>query len=314
MGGNLRLDVATGISQGRRDHQEDAIVSDFPIGGEIGLAVLADGMGGHAAGEIASTIAVTEVFSELKVRASDPEIFVRNAPGFLRSAADGANACIAGHIRAHAETRGMGTTLIALAVAGDRLFWLSVGDSPLFLYRDGKLAQINEDHSLAPQIDQMERMGLWTHEEAREHPDRNCLTSAITGTPLGQVDCPLAPLDLAPGDILIAASDGLTSIAHKRIGAILGKTRKRPSAEIARLLFSEIDAVSDPEQDNVCFSVIRVIDETAARGRKATLSASGPEALPFWRRRRAARGQTGAGTPWAALAARLFPGPRRPAS
>lgn len=311
---DLNLDVATGISQGRREHQEDAIVSDFPIGGEIGLAVLADGMGGHAAGDIASKIAVTEVFSELKIRASDPEIFVRNAPLFLRSAADGANACIAGHIRAHTETRGMGTTLIALAVAGDRLFWLSVGDSPLFLFRDGQLAQINEDHSLAPQIDNMARMGLLSPEEARHHPDRNCLTSAITGTPLGQVDCPVTPLDLAPGDILIAASDGLTSIEIARIGTILSKTRKRASAEIARVLFEELEAIADPDQDNVCFSVIRVVQGSAQAGRHAGIHPFGQRALRFWRGGAATARPRQAGGSWAAsLIARLFIGLRRPA-
>ncbi|PTW51471.1 PP2C family protein-serine/threonine phosphatase [Rhodovulum kholense] len=256
---DLKLDTASGIAQGRRAHQEDTIVSDFPIGGRVGLVVLADGMGGHAAGDVASQIAVTEVFSALKCGAGDPDRVLAHAPRLLRRAADTANTSIAVHVRRHAETRGMGTTLIAAIVAGDRLFWLSVGDSPLLLLRDGALQRINKDHSLAPQIDGMARIGLLTPEEARRHPDRNCLTSAICGTEITQIDCPEDPLELAEGDILVAASDGLAYIGLDRIRTILEENRTRSSTEIADALFRAIEDIADPEQDNVCFSVIRVL-------------------------------------------------------
>lgn len=256
---DLRLDAATGIGQGRRECQEDSIIADFTIGSEIGLAVLGDGMGGHAAGDIASRIAVTEVFSELKLRADDPERFARFAPGILRTAMCAANGCIADHVRGNAETGGMGTTLVAFAVARDRLFWVSVGDSPLFLFRDGELHRLNEDHSLAPQIDGMARMGLLSAEEARCHPDRNCLTSALTGTEIRRIDCPEQPFDLAVGDIIIAATDGLTFIAPDRIRTLLAEYRRRTSAEIATALLAELEALADPEQDNVCFTVVRVV-------------------------------------------------------
>ncbi|TCM88161.1 PP2C family protein-serine/threonine phosphatase [Rhodovulum steppense] len=256
---DLRLDAATGIGQGRREHQEDAIIADFTIGGDIGLAVLGDGMGGHAAGDVASRIAVTEVFSELKLRSDDPDRFIRCAPGILRDATREANGSIAAHVRSHADTAGMGTTLVALAVARDRLFWISVGDSPLFLFRDGQLHQINEDHSLAPQIDGMMRLGLLSVDEARRHPDRNCLTSALTGAEIHQIDCPDRPIDLTVGDIIVAASDGLDSIDRERLRSLLVQYRRRSSAEIANALFSELEALADPDQDNVCFSVIRVV-------------------------------------------------------
>ncbi|WP_165905227.1 PP2C family protein-serine/threonine phosphatase [Rhodovulum euryhalinum] len=256
---DIRIDAATGIGQGRREHQEDAIIADFAIGGEIGLAVLGDGMGGHAAGDVASRIAVTEVFSELKLQSDDLDRFVRYAPGILRTAAREANGCIAEHVRGHAETGGMGTTLVALAVARDRLFWISVGDSPLLLYRDGALHQINEDHSLAPQIDGMVRVGMLSAEEAQAHPDRHCLTSALTGAEIRQIDCPDRPLELAVGDIILAASDGLDSIDRDRLRVILAEHRRRSAAEIADALLAELEARADPEQDNVCFSVIRVV-------------------------------------------------------
>lgn len=305
-GCELRLDAATGISQGRREHQEDAIAADFAIGGDIGLAVIADGMGGHAAGDVASRIAVTEVFGALKIRAGDPDGFVRDAPAVLRAAADGANACLADHVRRHADTRGMGTTLVALAVAGDRLHWLSIGDSPLFLFRDGKLRRINATHSLATQIDDMARLGLIGAEEARRHPDRNCLTSALAGTPIGDIDCPEAPLALADGDILIAATDGLTFIETDRLRAILARNRRRTSQTIARALLHELERIADPEQDNACFAVIRVLraGDPAGPGRRPparTARAGATDGQP---------GRSRRASPVPMLARLLF-GPRR---
>ncbi|WP_175566927.1 PP2C family serine/threonine-protein phosphatase [Rhodovulum sp. ES.010] len=306
-GAELRLDVATGIGQGRREHQEDAIVADFPIGGDIGIAVLADGMGGHAAGDVASRIAVTEVFGALKLHAADADDFLREAPDHLQTAAERANASLAEHMRRNAETGGMGTTLVALAVARARLFWLSIGDSPLFLFRDGDLRRINQDHSLAPQIDGMARMGLLSDAEAREHPDRNCLTSAITGADISRIDCPADPVRLEPGDIVLAASDGLTFIDRDRIGALLAQHRRRSSAEIAGALFSEIEALADPDQDNVCFTVIRVTRRgflPAGLSRRPAHRGTRPEAPPARAARRGRR--------WPLpLAARLLPSFRR---
>jgi PPM family protein phosphatase len=254
---DLEVDAATAISRGRREYQEDAVITDFPIGGDIALAVVADGMGGHAAGDVASKIAVTEVFSELKLQSGDPEAFEARAPQLMREAAEAANGCIASHTRAEAETRGMGATLLAIAILRGRLFWISVGDSPLLLFRDGALAQINEDHSLAPQIDYLVRAGQLTAEEGRYHPDRSCLTSVLCGGKIPHVDCPDKPLILTDRDVVIAATDGIQSLAADEIVAVL-KSAGPSSAEIARALLEAVEARNDPDQDNVTVSVIKV--------------------------------------------------------
>ena len=177
----IHYDVASAISLGQREFQEDAIIADFPLGTELGFAVLADGMGGHAAGDIASKIVVTEVFSELKLRSGDPKHMERHISKVLLDAAQTANDCVGAHSSCYPGTRGMGATLVAPVLMGDRLYWVSVGDSPLFLFRDGKLMQLNEDHSMAPQIDYLVRSGVMDPAVAMHHPDRNCLTSVLIG-------------------------------------------------------------------------------------------------------------------------------------
>lgn len=254
----MKYDVATAISIGQRDYQEDAVASDFIVGNPFGFAVLADGMGGHAAGDVASKIVVTEVFSELKLVAGDPDALERAIGEVLRSVAHGANACIEAHVAQNPSLRGMGATLVAPVIFGNRLYWISIGDSPLYLYRKGTLSQINEDHSLAPQIDLMVRTGQLDAEAARNHPDRNSLTSVVMGRRIPQIDCRDKPTLLEPDDIVIVASDGLQYLSTKEIEAVLRRNQRRSAAEIAEALLDAIERLDSPEQDNVCLALIKL--------------------------------------------------------
>jgi len=262
-------DVASAISQGRRPYQEDAIVSDFPIGSGMGFAVLADGMGGHAAGDVASKIVVTEVFSELKLQSGEADAFAANLPKILRDAAMAANDCVKGHILDNSETAGMGATLVASVLVGTQLYWISIGDSPLFLYRDGALRQLNEDHSMAPQIDFMVRTGMMAEDIGRNHPDRSCLTSVLGGEHVARVDCPAEPTDLKDGDILIVASDGIQYLSPEDLEEILASGADRSSRAIADTLLERLKEHGDPEQDNASFSVIKVSARDRRSQRKA---------------------------------------------
>jgi PPM family protein phosphatase len=255
-----RYDVASGISQGARDYQEDAITADFPVGAEAGFVVLADGMGGHAAGDVASKIVLTEVFSELKFHFADVVSFEARAPEILRSVADLANDTLRQHTRSHPETDGMGATLVVPALVENRLWWISVGDSPLFLFRNGRLTQLNEDHSMAPQIDFMVKSGLMDAQVAANHPDRNCLISVLMGTRIPKIDCPTKPFELKQGDIVVCSSDGLQFLTNAQIERVLNKYRKTRSTEIAERLLDELVKLDDPDQDNISFTVIKVND------------------------------------------------------
>lgn len=265
----FEFDAACALSKGQRSYQEDAIIADFARGADVGLAVLADGMGGHAAGDIASKIVVTEVFSELMFHRGDPNVLEEGITATLRDAAMAANTCLREHVRAHPDTRGMGATLVATVIVGRNLYWISIGDSPLFLFRDGTLRQLNEDHSMAPQIDFMVKSGLLGAEEGKGHPDRNTLTSVLFGEAIPRIDCPQDPLELQDGDVIIVASDGLQFLPDDQIEALLRQQSGQASADIADSLLERLMRLEDPDLDNVSFSLIQVQDATVPSGRAA---------------------------------------------
>ena len=257
---DLCYDVTSAISLGQREVQEDAIICDFPIGAAMGFAVLSDGMGGHAAGDIASKIVVTEVFAELKLQSGDPNALEDDIVTILQGAATSANDCIRAHAGNDKATRGMGATLVAPVLMADHLYWVSVGDSPLLLFRDGTLKQLNQDHSMAPQIDFLARAGMIESDVAFNHPDRQCLTSVLAGRDIARIDCPETATELRHGDIVIAASDGLQFLEDSEISDVLSEHGFAPSARISAGLLRALEQLDDPDQDNVSFCVIKVLD------------------------------------------------------
>src|SRR5215475_2593844 len=161
--------------QGARPYQEDSWALRPLADGSL-LAVVADGMGGHAGGAVASKVAV-EAF-----------IHAVEQGGGLSDGLQDANAAVGKRAAANPELAGMGATLVAAQVRGDEVRWISVGDSPLFLMSAGKLERLNADHSMVPQIEEMVKRGLLTEEEAAVHPARHTLREAVMGEPLTLVD------------------------------------------------------------------------------------------------------------------------------
>lgn len=255
---DLQLDAASAVSIGQRECQEDAVICDCPRGGDLGLIVLCDGMGGHAAGDVASKIVMTEVFSDLKLQAGKPSAFGPNACETLRQAALGANHCLRVFTKENPETRGMGATLVAACIERDVIHWISVGDSSLFLFRNGKLRQLNEEHSFGAQMDEMVRHGRMNKAAAEFHPDRSCLTSVISGDEISKIDCPDAGIRLCEGDIVVVASDGLQHLGVSGIQAVLSRSQDSPSVEIASHFLGEIERLADPDQDNVSVAVVKI--------------------------------------------------------
>ncbi|MBF9035447.1 SpoIIE family protein phosphatase [Rhodobacterales bacterium HKCCE2091] len=255
----VELDVASALSLGARERQEDALATAFPQGAEVGFAILSDGMGGHAAGDLASRIIVSEIFAELTLRSNGAQLRQAGVPRLLRYAADVANDCLRDHVEANPSKSGMGGTVITTLIEDGRLHWLSIGDSLLYLFRNNELIRLNEDHSMAPQIDLMVKKGLMDPDTARRHPQRSCLTSALIGETIAAVDCPDEPLELMEGDVIVAASDGLESLTAAEITAILKKVHRRDSRGIAGALIDAVATIGDPEQDNTSVVVMKAV-------------------------------------------------------
>lgn len=255
--GEFRYDVATGLTLGARERQEDTVVADFPRGAEVGFAVLSDGMGGHASGDVASGIVATELFSELKLLSTAPVEMEHVIGAALREAVVEANRCIALYEEQNPCARGMGATLVAPVLFDNRLYWVSVGDSPLYLFRQGKLFRLNEDHSYAAQIDRLHAQGIIPLEEARDHPDRSALVSVLAGGEIAQIDCRAEPMSLKDGDIILAASDGLHSLTDDTVTDVLRAQQHNSGGQICEALLQAVAAEGCPEQDNLSLCVMK---------------------------------------------------------
>ncbi len=179
------------------------------------VVAVADGLGGHQAGEVASAIAI-EAVAELDKRPFTTPDEAREAlVGAIR---EGNQAVIAKALSDSAYW-GMGTTMTAAAIAGDRSLQLAhVGDSRAYLLRGGRLRQLTRDHTV---VGELVRQGRLTREEAAHHPERSVLTRAVGLDPGLEVDTP-PPIELEPGDQLLLCSDGLTEpVPEDRIAEIL---------------------------------------------------------------------------------------------
>lgn len=190
-----------------RETNEDSFVCRPP------LYVVADGMGGHVAGEVASRMAVEAVGKCFDARAgAEPQVL-------LRKAITVANKRIFGLAQEDEDCAGMGTTVTAAFVEGTQLYWGHVGDSRLYLLRAGKLSQVTEDHSL---VGELVKKGNITPDEALQHPHRNILTRAVgTGE---QVLVDTGSFGLLPGDRVLLCTDGLTNmVTDEEIAAALSQ-------------------------------------------------------------------------------------------
>ncbi len=271
----LTFTSATAATQGGRRYQEDTcLLWPDPAGAAQrasgltearalpaghSLAVLGDGMGGHVGGAMASGVACTSfvrTFAETFV-ASDTGLMER-----LIATLEASNTALATRTQEQPMYQGMGTTLVAAYFAphelGSGLSWVSVGDSLLYLWRRGDLARLNEDHSLAPELDRLAAAGAMSRQEADADPRRHFLRSALTGTDIEMIDVTPRPLPLAEGDIVIVASDGLHTLGEDEISRIVDQFRHDGVARIAKGLIDAVMAHRMPHQDNTTVIVTAI--------------------------------------------------------
>jgi serine/threonine protein phosphatase PrpC len=211
LNGILEIVRLTDVGQ-RRDHNEDAVASDA----ETGLVVLADGMGGYKAGEVASEIAVLTLVSELRegllelpAGETDKDSELLREGVILRDAVAKANSAIYNVSQSQPQCAGMGTTLVAAVFTDDRVCVGHIGDSRMYRLRGEEFSQITEDHSL---LNEQLKSGLITPEQAKVSKNKNLVTRALGVDPT--VELELHEYEVQPGDIYLLCSDGLSDLVE----------------------------------------------------------------------------------------------------
>ncbi|MBK1691505.1 Stp1/IreP family PP2C-type Ser/Thr phosphatase [Ectothiorhodospira mobilis] len=224
-----RLQTAAGTDTGRiRRHNEDHIGED----GHLGLLVLADGMGGHAGGEVASRMAVETMLQTLKETLPHTGGGRHDTLEALRGAVIRANRGIHEAAGRDAACAGMGTTLAVVLFRKGRVFLAHVGDSRIYRFRNDRLQRLTSDHTL---VQELVDRGLCPPEQARTAAGGNLLTRALGIEPRVQVDT--REERLQPGDLYLLCSDGLSDMVDDdAIEALIRQHRNTPDTLAARLI------------------------------------------------------------------------------
>ena len=250
----MSFDIYGSQIDGARDYQEDAFLvthlGDEDAGGS--MVIVADGMGGHAAGNVASNMAVQTFNRHLSSNFPN-----ENISNVLYEAVLQANGSITATVAETAALKGMGCTLVACVLERDELRWVSVGDSHLYLIRSGDLEKKNADHSYGGFLDRMAEAG--TPVEAEEGFSRNMLMSALTGDDIAEIDCPEAGLKLIAGDRVILSSDGLDTLPHEKVVEIA--TDNEAVKDCVDALIKAVEDAGAPRQDNTTVIVIDVTEK-----------------------------------------------------
>ena len=243
-----------------RAHNEDAILVDS----ERKLVVLADGMGGYQAGEVASQLAVDVVrddsshldISEADLGRIDPDTGISVAMRQLRGAIEKANNRICSVARGREELNGMGTTIVAARFYDGRVGIAHVGDSRCYRMREHKLDQLTRDHSYVQ--DQLEK-GLISEEDAKHSPQKNLITRALGIDAIAEAD--VQEFRTRPGDLYLLCSDGLSDLVDDEVIQTALSSEKVPGDHIKYLIDK---ANANGGRDNISVIIVRVGDPPLA--------------------------------------------------
>lgn len=213
----------TDIGRRREINQDYMFTSETAVGNLPNLFLVADGMGGHKAGDYASRFTVEKII-EFISRSGEKE-----PVALMKEAVTDANTMLLHEANADTLKSGMGTTIVAATIDGEKLYTANVGDSRLYVINHEEITQITRDHSL---VAEMVRLGEMNKEEAKEHPDKNIITRAIGVLPEVAVD--FFETNLKSGDTVLMCSDGLTNMIEDE--------------EIKRIVLGQRDIVEKAEK------------------------------------------------------------------
>ncbi|MGN0433306.1 MAG: Stp1/IreP family PP2C-type Ser/Thr phosphatase [Bilifractor sp.] len=238
----MRVFSATDIGQKRHMNQDFIFTSEESVGNLPNLFVVADGMGGHNAGDFASRYGVSVLVETVR---KDKNF---NPVKVMRNAIEAANREVFSQSRNDPSMAGMGTTMVVCTVVGGYAYIANVGDSRLYLAGSDSMTQITQDHSL---IAEMVRLGELTPEEGRNHPDKNIITRAVGTNEDVKID--FFDVKLDTGDQILMCSDGLSNMVEdQRIFEIL--KGEDTEADKAQALVDEANA--NGGRDNIAVIVV----------------------------------------------------------
>ncbi len=260
LAGKIKIAEITDVGM-VRDHNEDAIGSNA----DVGLLVLADGMGGYNAGEVASGIAV-QTITELAVEGAsreerndvDPHSGMMRQSIVLRDAIARANKIIYQTAQSQSHCEGMGTTLVAAMFYDNRISIAHVGDSRAYRLRGGVFEQLTMDHSL---LQELVDRGFYSEEEAQRSTNRNYVTRALGVEPSVEVE--VQEFDVLPGDVYLLCSDGLPDMVEDEDIHLTIKTFNASLDVVGQQL---VQLTNDHGgRDNVSIMLAEVTDTFAAK-------------------------------------------------
>ncbi|MGN0247819.1 MAG: Stp1/IreP family PP2C-type Ser/Thr phosphatase [Lachnospiraceae bacterium] len=240
---------ATDIGRKRQLNQDYVFSSAKPLGNMPNLFIVADGMGGHNAGDYASKCTTETVVNEIQ------NSFEKNPTIIIKKAIKTANAKIRKEASENENLFGMGTTLVIATIIGKYLQVSNIGDSRLYLLNKDGLRQVTEDHSL---VEEMIRLGGLSREDARLHPDKNIITRAIGAK--DEVEADFFTEELEAGNIVLMCSDGLTNMLEdKEIEAILLNPEKEELIQKGDALIKA--ANENGGKDNIAVVLVRLVED-----------------------------------------------------
>ena len=213
----------THVGRRREMNQDYMYTSETAVGNLPNLFLVADGMGGHAAGEYASKFTIEKMVEKIGSSSGKEPV------ALIKEAVEKVNVLLLAEAEADAAKAGMGTTIVAATVIDGRLYAANVGDSRLYVINREHITQITRDHSL---VEEMVRMGEMDKEVAKDHPDKNIITRAVGVLPEVAVD--FFEITLAEEDTILMCSDGLTNMVEDR--------------EIKRIVLGQRDIVEKAER------------------------------------------------------------------
>jgi protein phosphatase len=258
----MEIEVGNHTDVGRkRTHNEDYLGFFKRPPGEV-LAIVADGMGGHTSGEIASRMAV-EIIHEIYSKERDDKDVLQA----LKSAFQVANFTILQKSLEQEGLNGMGTTATAFVLEDDQAFVGHMGDSRAYLFRDSSVSQLTKDHSL---VERMVDQGLLNREEANRHPQKNVIYKTLGVNMDGEVDL-LGPIPITIDDIFLLCSDGLTNLVTDQ--ELLEIVTKEPPQRACETLIQLANQRGG--HDNITVQILKV-------GRKKRVLASLLDRKRFW--------------------------------